>query len=79
MLARSSRLISSLRALDKVHMKYNENVGCACIPWGNFARTRYYSKRRWEKGEVQERTVNLPFLRSEYKIFLIEASPILLT
>lgn len=76
MLARSSRLISSLRALDKVHMKYNENVGCACIPWGNFARTRYYSKCG---REVQECTVNLPFLRSEYKIFLIEASPISLT
>lgn len=50
MLARSSRLISSLRALDKVHMKYNENVGCACIPWGNFARTRYYSKRKGAEG-----------------------------
>ena len=28
----SSRLISSFRPLDKVHMKCNENVGCACIP-----------------------------------------------
>ena len=48
-------------------------------PVGQFRTNTLLLEERWEKGEVQERTVNLPFLRSEYKIFLIEASPILLT